>query len=120
MVMVLTKRTMLTGDSFVLLIRVVFCLGSPAVLVFSFLSFSPSPFGPIGSLWGGAVVVRGHPRVCYRYMDLGVQRMLRPCCWEALPTAASFLCVSFLRVSFSCVCLFLVCLSLLSLCGLLQ
>ena len=34
---------------------------SPAVPVFICLSFSSSPFGPMGSLWGGAVVVRGHP-----------------------------------------------------------
>ena len=26
----------------------------------SLLSFAPSPFGPVGSLWGGAVVVRRH------------------------------------------------------------
>ena len=32
------------------------------VPVFIFFTFSPSPFGPMGSLWGGAVVVRGHPR----------------------------------------------------------
>ena len=52
---------MLTGGFFVFLLRVVINYGLPAVPVFIFLSFSPSPFGPMGSLLEGAVVVRGHP-----------------------------------------------------------
>ena len=32
--------------------------GFPCLL---FSSFAPSPFGLVGSIWGGAVVVRGHP-----------------------------------------------------------
>ena len=42
-------------------LRVVFCSVDGLRLSLSFfLSFVPSPFGPVGSLWRGAVVVRGH------------------------------------------------------------
>ena len=34
---------------------------SPRLSLSSFFSVSPSPFGTMGSLWEGAVVVRGHP-----------------------------------------------------------
>ena len=61
MVRLLSKRTMLTGGFFVLLLRLVFFYGLPGCPCLHFLSFSPSLCGPTGSLWGGAVVVRGHP-----------------------------------------------------------
>ena len=39
----------------------IFCgWSSPAVRLL-FLSCSPSPLGPMGSLWAGVAVVRGHP-----------------------------------------------------------
>ena len=40
---------------------VMFFYGLPGCPCLHFYRFSPSPFGPMGSLWRGAVVVRGHP-----------------------------------------------------------
>ena len=51
---------------------VVFCGWSPAVPVF-FLSIAPSPFEPLGSLWGGCgrQGTSGlHPRVSHVHVDL--------------------------------------------------
>ena len=48
----------------------------PAVPVFVFLSCSPSPFGSVGSLWGGGCSRQGtsgvHSRVSCGDMDLGM------------------------------------------------
>ena len=50
---------MLTGGFFVLFLRVVFYFGLPGFPCLHFIVLSH--FEPMGSLWGGAVVVRGHP-----------------------------------------------------------
>ena len=90
-VRVLSKRTMLTGVFFVLL-RVVFFYVYPPVPVFIIIVF-PKSLWAYGFALGGDCVRQGasggHPRVSYSDMDLGVYRMLRPCCWETLPTAGS-------------------------------
>ena len=63
-VSIFSERTMLTGDFFVLFLRVVFFfMVSPAVPVFILVVFPQVNFWPMGSHWGGglSVVVRGHP-----------------------------------------------------------
>ena len=52
-----------------------------------FLSFSPSPSGPVGSLWGGGRGSQGtsgvHPRVFYVDMVLAAGLYDNAaCCWE--------------------------------------
>ena len=69
---------------------------SPRLSLSSFLSFSPSPLGPMGSLWGGAVVVRGHLGDILGFpidiWNLGYNGCcVLTCCWEILPTAVSLL-----------------------------
>lgn len=63
---------------------------STAAPVFFFLSFSPSPFGPVGLLWGGNGGGQGssgvHPRVFYVDMDLGAGIYLAGYCCLLLET----------------------------------
>lgn len=57
-------RMILVGGSFFLSSSSGAVNGLWLSVSFVFLSFSPSPFGSLGSLWGWggwAVVVRGHP-----------------------------------------------------------
>ena len=47
------------------------CRGwSTAVRVNFFLSFSPSPFGPMSALWVGAVVAKRHPGHILRFLGM--------------------------------------------------
>ena len=118
MVRVSSKRTMLTGGFFFLL-RAVFLFCLPGCPCLHFISFPPSPFGPMGSLWGGAVVVRGYPGdipgFAIEIWILGYngccvlvagklcpQQRLSCVCLSCV--FLFLVCVSFLCVSLSCLC----------------
>ena len=77
MVRASSKRTaMLTGGFFVLLLRVVFFLWSPRLSLSSFFIVFPKSLWAYGFALGGGCGRQGtsgrHPRVSYRYMNLGV------------------------------------------------